>query len=82
MADVREGVYPDATTWFAYGLDSRGRTRFGALRTSPWFMLATEIDPGDAVPEGVAVQEPAPLDEEAETALENLTEHLKADQPE
>jgi chromosome segregation ATPase len=41
-----------------------------------------EIDPGDAVPEGVAVQEPAPLDEEAETALENLTEHLKADQPE
>jgi hypothetical protein len=41
-----------------------------------------EIDPGDAVPEGVAVQEPAPLDEEAGTALENLTEHLKADQPE
>jgi chromosome segregation ATPase len=41
-----------------------------------------EIDPGDAVPEGVAVQEPAPLDEEAETALENLTENLKANQPE
>jgi chromosome segregation ATPase len=41
-----------------------------------------EIDPGDAVPEGVAVQEPAPLDEEAETALENLTENLGADQPE
>jgi hypothetical protein len=35
-----------------------------------------EIDPGDAVPPGVAVQEPAPLDEEAETALENLEEHL------
>ena len=25
-----------------------------------------EIDPGDAVPEGVAVQEPAPLDEVVE----------------
>lgn len=35
-----------------------------------------EIDPGDAVPPGVAVQEPAPLDEEAGTALENLEEHL------
>jgi hypothetical protein len=35
-----------------------------------------EIDPGDAAPPGVAVQEPAPLDEEAETALENLEEHL------
>ena len=35
-----------------------------------------EIDPGDAVPEGVAVQEPGPLDEEAETALEHLEEHL------
>ena len=35
-----------------------------------------DIDPGDAVPPGVAVQEPAPLDKEAETALENLTEHL------
>lgn len=35
-----------------------------------------EIDPGDAVPPGVAAQEPAPLDEEAEIALENLEEHL------
>jgi hypothetical protein len=34
------------------------------------------IDPGDAVPPGVAVEEPAPLDQEAETALENLEEHL------
>jgi hypothetical protein len=35
-----------------------------------------EIDPGDAVPPGVAVEEPAALDLEAETALENLEEHL------
>ena len=34
------------------------------------------IDPGDAVPPGVAVQEPAPLDAEAETARENLEEQL------
>ena len=35
-----------------------------------------EIDPGDAVPPGVAVQDPAPLDQEARAALENLEEHL------
>ena len=34
------------------------------------------FDLGDAVPPGVAVAEPAPLDEEAETALENLGTHL------
>ena len=35
-----------------------------------------EIDPGDAVPPGVAVEEPEPLDKEAETALAALEEHL------
>ena len=35
-----------------------------------------EIDPGDAVPPGVAVGKPAPPDLEAETALENLEAHL------
>jgi chromosome segregation ATPase len=49
---------------------------------SPRKRRSREIDPGDAVPEGVAVQEPAPLDAEAETALENRTETLGADQPE
>ncbi len=38
-----------------------------------------QIDPGDAVPPGVAVEEPAPLDDEAETALENLEAHLTGD---
>jgi hypothetical protein len=28
------------------------------------------------VPPGVAVEDPAPLDQEAETALENLEEHM------
>lgn len=35
------------------------------------------VDPGDAVPPGVAVQEPAALDEEAEAAREHLEEHLR-----
>jgi hypothetical protein len=34
------------------------------------------IDPGDAVPPGVAVLEPAPMDEEAEAALDNLKHNL------
>ena len=34
------------------------------------------IDPGDAVPPGVAVEEPQPLDEEAQTARDALEEHL------
>ncbi len=33
-------------------------------------------DPGDAVPPGVAVAEPGPMDEEATTAFENLQAHL------
>jgi hypothetical protein len=37
------------------------------------------IDPGDAVPPGVAVEEPALLDLEAETARDNLEQHLGDD---
>lgn len=37
------------------------------------------IDPGDAVPPGVAVQEPAPEDEEARQARGNLERHLGED---
>jgi hypothetical protein len=36
---------------------------------------ARPIDPGDAVPLGVAAEEPAPLDAVAETALENREHH-------
>ena len=49
----------------------RKQSRPPARRRGP-----RELDPGDAVPPGVAVLEPAPLDEEAEVALENLEEHL------
>jgi hypothetical protein len=40
-----------------------------------------EIDPGDSVPPEVAVEEPAPLDLEAETAPANLEEHLGDEAP-
>ena len=36
----------------------------------------SDIDPGDAVPPGVSVGEPAPLDAEAEAARESLDEQL------
>ena len=38
-----------------------------------------EIDPGDAVPPGVAVEEPAAPDREAETARNNLEERLRGE---
>lgn len=34
------------------------------------------IDPGDAVPEGVAPRDPEPLDQQAEAALEHLRHNL------
>ena len=37
------------------------------------------IDPGDAAPPGVAVEESQPLNEEAQTARDALEEHLSAD---
>ena len=40
---------------------------------------SSEIDPGDAVPPGVAVEEPALPDEESEIARENLEAHLGDD---
>lgn len=49
---------------------ARARTAASSKRRN------SEIDPGDAVPPGVAVEEPAPLDAEAEAARENLEERL------
>ena len=39
--------------------------------------LSDERDPGDAVPPGVAVQDPEPMDEEAAAAFENLQAQLR-----
>jgi hypothetical protein len=44
---------------------------------SPRKRRSRKIDPNDAVPEGVAVQAPEPLDEVPETALESLAENLR-----
>ncbi len=38
--------------------------------------LSAERDPGDAVPPGVAVRDPEPMDEEATAAFESLQERL------
>jgi uncharacterized protein len=43
LAGVRAGRYRNTTPLFAYGL-ADGETKFGALRTPPWDMLATEIE--------------------------------------
>ena len=44
--------------------------------------MSDDRDPGDAVPPGVAVAEPEPMDKEATTAFENLQAHLHpADEP-
>ncbi len=40
-----------------------------------------EIDPGDSVPPGVAVEEPAPLDLDAEPTRENAAERLEGETP-
>lgn len=38
-----------------------------------------DIDPGDAVPPGVAPEDPNPPDQEADTARENLEAHLRGE---
>ena len=48
----------------------RGKSRRGQT-------LSDERDPGDAVPPGVAVQDPEPMDEEAAAAFENLQTQLR-----
>ncbi len=45
---VLDGVHAATPPWFAYGVDERDEVRFAALRTPPWYLLATELDqPGD-----------------------------------
>ncbi|HYZ20606.1 MAG TPA: hypothetical protein VE690_00485 [Rhodopila sp.] len=51
------------------------RTAKPASRPRPT-RRSREVDPGDSVPEGVAVREPEPLDQEAEAALEQL-QHIR-----
>lgn len=50
----------------------RAKAERGTARARSARRERPERDPGDAVPPGVAVAEPAPLDEQAEAALERL----------
>lgn len=45
---IAAGRYAATTSVFAYGIDDDGQARFGALRTPPWFLLASELDPAAA----------------------------------
>jgi predicted GNAT family acetyltransferase len=48
LATIAESAFGGAYTGralFAYGLDEAGNVGYVALRTSPWFMLTSEIDP-------------------------------------
>jgi predicted GNAT family acetyltransferase len=48
LMNVREGYLPATEPLFALGLDEHERTRFAALRTPPWPLLASELPAGDA----------------------------------
>ncbi len=67
LADLQSKIRPQA----ASEDQERKRPRPAARPHRP-----RDLDPCDAVPPGVAVLEPAPLDEEAEVALESVEEHL------
>jgi len=54
----------------AAGRGSKSRAAPRGKRQSP------SRDPGDAVPPGVAVENPAPLDAEADSARDNLEKQL------
>jgi predicted GNAT family acetyltransferase len=46
LQGILEGRHASAV--FAHGLDERDQVRFAALRTPPWFMLATKLEPDAA----------------------------------
>ncbi len=48
LMSVLDGAYRDARPVFAYGLNGRGDLQFAALRTPPFPMLASELEPGAA----------------------------------
>ncbi len=48
LESARDGMYAGSKPVFAYGLDDDGRVGFAALRTPPWHMLASELDPLEA----------------------------------
>ncbi len=53
LSNTLQGGYSDAQPLFARGIDEDGQTRFAAMRTPPWPLLASELDP-EAAPELIA----------------------------
>ena len=54
LSNILQGGYSDAQPLFARGIDDDGQTRFAAMRTPPWPMLASELD-AEAAPDLIAV---------------------------
>ena len=75
IAELEDEVTRLGKQLAAQGIDAGGG-QAAASRKGRRRAQHREIDPGDAVPPGVAVGKPAPPDLEAETALENLEAHL------
>ena len=48
LLNVLSGRFAGGAPLFAAGVDDRGELRAAALRTPPWPLLATDIDPSDA----------------------------------
>ena len=48
LGQAVRGEHREQPPLFAYGLDDRGEVAFAALRTPPWMMLASGIDPPSA----------------------------------
>ncbi len=48
LATVLDGIHAVVSPLFAYGSDERDRVQFAALRTPPWFMLASALEGDDA----------------------------------
>lgn len=48
LASVLEGRYSESGARFGHGLDAAQRMRFAVLRTPPWPLLVSDLDPGMA----------------------------------
>ena len=75
MAHRTEAEEPDAARLAA--LEARvARLEEQVGRLARGGRRGRDIDPGDAVPPGVAVLEPEPMDAEAEAALDAIEKHI------
>jgi predicted GNAT family acetyltransferase len=45
LMNVLDGVYPRSSPLFAYGLDDGGAVGYAAVRTPPWSLISSALDP-------------------------------------